>query len=302
LSASPATEPPTDRTKLRNPREGLSNIERIGAPRQAFQDLYHFVLVQPWSLFFSILLAFYVSANCVFATLYWLQPGSVAEARPGAWEDVFFFSIETMATVGYGVMHPVTLYAHVLVVVEIMFGVLAVPVATGLTIVKFTRPTARVLFSEQAVITPYDGVKTLIFRVANVRANQILEARMKVSILRYEISAEGHRIRRVIDLKLVRDTTPMFSLSWSVMHRIDADSPLYGLQPEDWIAEDLVVLALMTGLDSTSSATVFARYAYAPTDILVDRMFEDIVSVLPDGTARIDFRRFHNTLATGAPA
>ncbi len=245
--------------------------------------MYHYILIQSWGVFFLILLAFYLSANSVFATLYWLQPGAVAEARPGAWGDVFFFSIETMATVGYGVMHPVTLYAHILVVVEIMFGILAVP-------------TARVLFSRNAVITLYDGVPTLIFRLANVRANQILEARMKVTILRYEVSLEGHRIRRLVDLPLLRDTTPMFSLSWSVMHRIDATSPLYGLQPADWVSEDLVVLALMTGLDGTSSAMVNARYAYGPADLLHGRMFEDIVSVQENGNARIDFSRFHETV------
>ncbi len=287
-----------DQTKRLNAREALSNIERVGVRPGAFQDMYHYVLVQPWSLFFLILLALYISANCIFATLYWLQPGAVAEASPGFWPDAFFFSIETMATVGYGVMHPVTIYAHILVVIEIMFGVLAVPVATGLTIVKFTRPTARVLFSQQAVVTPYDGVPTLIFRLGNVRANQILEARMKVTILRYETSQEGHRIRRLIDLPLVRDTTPMFSLSWSVMHRIEPGSPLFGQSVSEWVAEDLVVLALMTGLDGTSSAMVHARYAYAAKDILFGRMFEDIVSVQPNGQARIDFLRFHNTLET----
>jgi len=289
---------PSDKNRLgtRSAGETLSNIERIGVSRWSFQDLYHYVLIQPWSLFFVVLLSLYLSANCVFATLYWLQPGAVAEARPGAWGDSFFFSIETMATVGYGVMHPVTLYAHILVVIEIMFGILAVPVATGLSIVKFTRPTARVLFSRIAVITLYDGVPTFIFRLANVRANQILEARMKVTVLRYETSAEGHRMRRLADLPLLRDTTPMFSLSWSVMHRIDATSPLYGLQPADWERENLVVLALMTGLDGTSSAMVTARYAYGPGDIRHGHMFEDIVSVLPDGKAQIDFHRFHNTV------
>jgi inward rectifier potassium channel len=274
------------------------SVERVGVPWLGPQDLYYYILIQPWSVFFLILIALYLAANCVFATLYFLQPGAVAEAASGSWGDHFFFSIETMATVGYGVMHPVTLYAHVLVVVEIIFGVLAVPVATGLTILKFARPSARVVFSRNAVVTPYDGVPTLIFRVANIRSNQILEARIKVTILRYETSTEGHRIRRLVDLPLMRDTSPMFSLSWSVMHRIDETSPLYGLRPVDWINEDLMILALMTGLDATASAMVHARYSYAAEDILVGRMFVDVVSVLPDRTARIDFRRFHDTEPT----
>lgn len=284
--------------KKRKKKDRSSGVERVGVPRIAPQDLYYYILVQPWSVFFLILILLYLSANCVFASLYMLQTGAIAEARPGSWADSFFFSIETMATVGYGVMHPETLYGHLLVVVEIVFGVLAVPVATGLTILKFARPTARVVFSRNAVVTLYDGVPTLIFRLANIRENQILEARIKVTILRYEKSQEGHSIRRLVDLPLMRDTSPMFSLSWSVMHKIDENSPLYGLHPSQWINEDLMILALMTGIDATASAMVHARYSYAAEDVLLGRMFVDVVSILPDGGARIDFRRFHDTHET----
>jgi inward rectifier potassium channel len=292
-------DPSVEKTSRAKQKPGASlPVERVGVPRVASQDLYYYILIQPWSVFFLILILLYLAANCVFATLYFVQPGAIAEAAPWSWTDAFFFSVETMATVGYGVMHPVTLAAHLLVVVEIIFGVLAVPVATGLTILKFARPTARVVFSRNAVVTPYDGVPTLIFRVANVRANQILEARMKVTILRYETSLEGHRTRRLVDLPLVRDTSPMFSLSWSVMHRIDESSPLYGLNQADCIDEDIMILALMTGLDATASAMVHARYSYRAEDILIGRMFVDVVSVRPDGTARIDFRAFHDTRET----
>jgi len=289
--AKPAERP----RAYRIPGVSFGAIERVGVPRYAIRDLYHTILVQPWSLFFLILIVLYISANCVFATLYTFQPGDIAEEHPGAWSEAFFFSVETMATVGYGVMHPVTLYGHILVIVEILFGVLTVPFATGMMIVKFARPTARVLFSRQAVVTPYDGAPTLIFRLANIRANQILEARMKVTILRSEQSSEGHSIRRLVELPLVRDTNPMFALSWSVMHRIDEASPLYGMKPADWEREELMILALMTGIDATSSAMVHARYSYGAEDIRMGHMFQDIITIRPDGVARIDYRRFHET-------
>ena len=273
---------------------------RIGIPRFAAHDLYHYVLVQPWSIFFAILVALYLCANCGFAILYLLQPGGIAEARRGSWADAFFFSIETMATVGYGVMHPATLYAHLLVVIEILFGVLAVPVATGLTIVKFTRPSARVLFSRVAVITPFDGVPTLMFRLANIRGNQILEARIKVTILRNERSLEGYVIRRLVDLPLVRDSNPMFALSWSVMHRLDESSPLAAIGGDWWASDDLLILAIVTGIDGTSSATVHARHGWRAGDLQRDHVFEDILSVDADGQDFIDYRRFHATRAATA--
>lgn len=275
-------------------------MQRLGVPRIAWSDLYYYVLVQPWSVFYGILISCYLVANCGFALLYTLQPGSIDEAEPGSWPDAFFFSIETMATVGYGVMHPVTLYAHILVTVEIVFGVLAVPLATGLTILKFARPTARVLFSRDAVIAPFDGAPTLMFRIANIRANTIIEARIKVTLLRRDTTPEGHQLRRLIDLDLVRDTNPMFALTWTVMHRIGADSPLHGLSAEDCRMREVEILAVMTGLDATSSSMVHTRYAYQASHVRFDRMHEDIVSSLPDGGVRIDYRRFHETRAAGA--
>jgi inward rectifier potassium channel len=284
----------------RSPPSGLSrnangdpDIRRVGVPRDSWRDVYYFVLVQPWGVFYTVLISIYVSINCIFATLYWLQPGCIGEPVPGHWPDDFFFSFETIATVGYGVMHPVTLYAHLLVVLEVMFGVLAVPLLTGLTILKFARPTARVTFSKNAVITLYDGVPTLMFRLANVRANQIFEARINLTMLRAETTVEGRRIRRLVDLRPVRDTNPMFILTWSVMHRIDEKSPLFGIDLARMRPGELDFMAVMTGLDATTSATVHARHAYALPDVLIDHMFEDIIQSDETGMYTIDYRRLH---------
>lgn len=270
-------------------------VIRLGAPRRGWHDLYHGFLVLPWGAFLVSLAGFYLLLNLGYAVLFALGPGSVHGARPGSLLDAFFFSIETMSTVGFGEMYPATLYGHVIVTLDVVTGVLLVPLAIGLMIAKFTLPVARVMFSRNVVVSPFDGMPTLMFRVANVRKNQIIEARMKVTLLRDYQTIEGYRYRRMLDLPLRRDTSPFFALSWTVMHSIDEASPFYGMESDDFRTEAMQLVAVLTGIDGTSSSTVYARYDYAPRDILFDHVFEDAVEVNEDGTVRIDFRRFHTT-------
>lgn len=268
---------------------------RLGAPRGSWRDIYYGFLVLPWSAFLASLVGLYGLLNLGYAILFTLRPGCVANARPGSLLDAFFFSIETMSTVGYGTMYPATIYGHAIASIDVVTGVLLVPLATGLMIAKFTLPTARVLFSRDAVVSRFDGVPTLMFRVANVRRNQIIEARMKLTLLRDDESTEGHRYRRMFDLPLVRDASPFFALSWTVMHPIDDVSPFAGMGPEDCRAEGAQLVAVLTGIDGTTSSIVYARHGYDATEILFDRAFEDVVEVKDDGTVKIDYRRFHAT-------
>jgi inward rectifier potassium channel len=279
----------------RNRKDGIAPIVRIGVPREGWRDVYHYLLVQSWTGFFGLLIALYLLLNVAFAILYTLQPDSVDGARPGALADAFFFSVETMATVGYGAMHPATLYGHVVVTIELLVGVLTVPLATGLIIAKFTRPTAHVLFSRNALVSRFEGVPTLMFRLANIRANQIIEARVKVTMLMMQQTEEGHNMRRMIDLPVLRDTSPIFALSWTVMHPITEDSPLSGMGPDDCRAEGVQILIVMTGIDGTTSSTVYARHGYAAPDSLFEHAFDDVVELQADGSVHIDFARFHDT-------
>ncbi len=270
-------------------------VIRLGAPRRGWHDLYHGFLVLPWGAFLLTLAGFYLLLNLGYAVLFALGPGSVHGARPDSLLDAFFFSIETMSTVGFGEMYPATLYGHVIVTFDVVTGVLLVPLAVGLMIAKFTLPVAHVMFSRNAVVSRFDGKPTLMFRVANVRKNQIIEARLKLTLLRDYQTVEGYRYRRMLDLPLRRDTNPFFALSWTVMHSIDEASPFYGLGSDDFRAEAMQLVAVLTGIDGTSSSTVYARHDYAPGDILFDHVFEDAVEVNEDGTVRIDFRCFHAT-------
>ena len=207
--------------KRRAGRFERNAVTRMGSEmRWHWSDTYHLVLRLSWPRFFLLVICIYLGVNTLFATLYWVVPGTVVNARPGAFADVFFFSVETLATVGYGVMSPGSLYGHLVASTEIVLGMLVTAVMTGLMFARFSRPTARVLFARNMVVTMFNGVPTLMVRVANERNNMILEASVRVTLIRRERTLEGELFYRVYDLKLDRDRSSAFALSWTVMHQI----------------------------------------------------------------------------------
>jgi inward rectifier potassium channel len=241
----------------------------------------------------------YIATNTLFALLYLAGGDCLKNARPGSFWDAFFFSVQTMATIGYGAIYPSTDYANVLVTLEALVGLMGVAMSTGLMFARFSRPTARVLFSRVAVIAPHNGVSTLMFRVANERRNQILEAQIGVSLLRNEVTTEGEYMRRFYDLKLVRSQTRNFSLTWTVMHQIDESSALYGETPESLAETETDIVLTLTGLDETVSQTVHARYYYLTEEILWDKRFVEIFATKRDGRRVIDYTRFHDVMPVG---
>jgi inward rectifier potassium channel len=283
-------------------RETADQTLAIGLRRPWFGDLYHFALRLPWWRFLLGGVAFYLAANAVFATLYLLQPGAIANARPGSFADAFFFSVQTIATLGYGVMAPATLYANLVVTAETATGLMLLALATGLVFARFSRPTARILFSRVAVVGPYNGVPTLSFRLANQRQNQILEAEVRAVLLRDERTAEGTLIRRFYDLNLARYRSPVFALTFSVMHEIDRDSPLHGATSASLQADNAELIVTASGIDETIAARVHARTSYLPHEILWSHRFVDVIGWSDDGCRVIDYRRFHDTVAlSGGP-
>lgn len=272
---------------------GRYEVVRKGLSHSHWRDPYHLLLTVSWSKFLALTVASYVATNTLFALLYLAGGDSIKNARPGSFLDAFFFSVQTMATIGYGAMYPQTNYANLLVSLEALVGLLGVAMATGLMFARFSRPTARVIFSRVAVIAPHNGLPCLMLRVANERRNQILEAQMGLSLLRDEITMEGHYIRRFYDLKLVRSQTRIFALSWIVMHVIDENSPLYGETPESLAEANADIMATLMGIDETVSQTVHARRYYLTDDILWNMRFVDIFVKKPDGRRLLDFTRFH---------
>jgi inward rectifier potassium channel len=160
---------PMPTNKQRGFASALTSSRRRGSSRFDMRDPYHLAVALTWPQFLATLLAIYLLVNVVFATLFWLVPGSVANARPHNFGDVFFFSIETLATVGYGEMYPATLYGHIIAAAEIVGGLGFTAIVTGLTFVRFSRPRAKLLFASNPVVAVHNGKPTLMLRVANGR-------------------------------------------------------------------------------------------------------------------------------------
>ena len=277
-------------------RNGLPNIIRIGDDRSPWGDLYHLLLTIPWLGFFALTFFLYLVANAIFALLYLVDADGIANAMPGSFWDAFFFSVQTMASLGYGAMSPASLYVDMVVTLEALVGLLGLATITGLVFARVSRPTARVVFSDVATISNYNGIPTLMFRIRNLRRNQILEGQIMLSVMRKEISSEGHEMYRFHTLRLLRSQTPIFALTWTVMHPIDRSSPLYGMTPADLESMQGEAIATMTGLDETFSQTIHARHSYLPSEILWNHRFVDIFSTRPDGRRVVNYENFHDVM------
>jgi inward rectifier potassium channel len=276
-------------------RGSADRVLAVGLPRPRLRDSYHWLLRLSWPRFLLGSVAVYLATNALFALLYLAQRGAIAQARPGMFGDAFFFSVQTIATLGYGVMAPATFYANIVVTIETAVGLLLLAVATGLVFARFSRPTARVLFSRVAVIGPYNGVPTLSLRLANQRRNQILQAEVDLALLLDEVTQEGDTIRRFYDLVLARRRSPVFALTFTVMHPIEPGSPLHGATPARLAAQNAELVVTVSGLDETMAAPVHARTSYLADELLWGHRFVDVMGRTADGRRMIDYRRFHDT-------
>ena len=257
-------------------------------------DLYYELLAASWPRLLVLLAAAFLAVNIGFALAYLAIPGSIENARPGSFADAFFFSVQTMGTIGYGKLVPATAAANALVTVEVLVGLIGIAVVTGLVFAKFSRPTARVLFSRRAVIAPHERVPSLMFRMANERSNTIVEAQIHVVLVRNETTTEGEAMRRFHDLEMSRRQTALFALSWTAIHPIAAASPLYGATPESLATADAEIVVSLVGIDEQFAQTVHARHRYAAADIVWNARLADIL--FRDGRREIDYTRFHDVV------
>ncbi len=264
-----------------------------GQDLSRWTDAYHAILVVPWSVFLLGCALFYVLINAVFAVLYMADPQGIQGAH-GFW-SYFLFSIQTFVSGNYVSMQPHSVYAYILVSSEGFFGIINLALVTGMVFARFSRPFGRVLFSNVAVIAPFDGVPTLMFRAANQRGNQIFDAAVTVSFARQVVTREGHAIRRFEELKLLRDRSPLFALSWTVMHPIDEASPLKDMDfgaLEDVQGE---IIVLLRGTDETLADLIYARHSYTVDEIVVGHRFVDVLDVTPSGRRVVNLHLFHDT-------
>ena len=278
-------------------RDGILQIVGGNSWYSYFRDPYHLVLTIPWIGFFAIVVGFDLFLNAFFAVLYLLDANAIAGVKEVGFLEAFFFSVQTLASIGYGVMNPQTLYANLLVTLESIASLMLFALITGIAFTRFAKSSSRVMFSHIATIHNYNGIPTLMFRAANERRNNILEAKLNVYLMIDEVTEEGQMMRRLHELKLVRDRSPVFLLSWTVMHTIDESSPLYGLNVETMERLHAQILVSLTGVDETIEGTIHARHIYAARSLMFDHRFIDVIHIGNDGHRYLDYTHFHETVA-----
>lgn len=279
---------------------GVLQLSDAGAWHSYWRDPYHLLLTIPWPGFFLLIVLVYGLLNTLFALAYLAGGDGIAQAQSGSFWDAFFFSVQTLTSIGYGALYPQTLYANAVVTVEALVGLLGLAVVTGLVFTRFAQSTARVLFSQVAVVTPYNGVPALMFRTANQRGNPVIEAQMRVYLLRDEVSLEGSVMRRLYPLNLLRGETPSFSLTWTAIHPVDLDSPLWGQTAASLAQLRGQIIVSLSGIDETVTQAVHARHVYQAQEILWDHRFIDIIHEIPGGDRYIDFSHFHDVVASSS--
>ena len=277
--------------------QASTDVVVLGAPRQTLRDFYHLFLRASWTAALGSIVFAWLAINAVFAGAY-LVIGGVAGTHGRSFWDAFCFSIQTMGTIGYGAMYPTSVAANACMIAESVTSLVVTAVATGLIFAKFSRSTARVVFAHHAAIGPMDGVPTLMIRVGNERGNSILEATIRLVLLRTEKLKEGHTFYRMVDVKLSRERSPAMARSWTVLHPITPDSPLYGATPESLAKDEIELVVTLVGVDDTSLQQVHARARYTDKDVLWGARHADVLSERPDGTLVLDIRRFHEVEPT----
>jgi len=284
-------------TRLVN-RDGSLNVERRGLAFWKSFSPYHFMLTIPWWLFFGITAGGYLSANAVFGLAYLVcGPGALGSETAGMKEHTFlrafFFSVQTLSTIGYGQVVPIGVPANAIVTLEALCGLIGFAIVTGLLFARFSRPTAKMLFSRHALIAPYRDIMAFEFRVANARRNELIDVAARVLFTRFEM-VNGVRTRRYYPLSLERDRVTFLPLAWTVVHPIDQNSPIYGETPQSLRDSQAEFIALLSGFDETVAATVNQRTSYVPGEMLWGARFVNAFLLAGSKGAKVafDMRQF----------
>ncbi|HEY0194678.1 MAG TPA: ion channel [Kofleriaceae bacterium] len=256
-------------------------------------DAYHFLRTATWTRISLLFGGLFLLVNLLFAAILYVSGAQVLNAHGFA--DAYWFSVQTLATIGYGYLAPSDTLANAIVTVESFVGIALSAVITGIVFARFSTPSAKVIFARQAIIGLHDGKRTLMLRMANARSTAIVEATCHVYLSRDEVLASGEQMRRIHDLPLRRANSPIFMMSWLATHTIDEASPLHGITPEVMYASNMNILVTFQGTDDRLAATVHTRYAYNPDDIVFDRRYADLFKVdAQTGVRYLDFDRFND--------
>lgn len=257
----------------------------------------HLMLAVPWPIFFGLIAAVYLLLNLVFSLLYWVDPHGIAGVAGAttSFAEAFFFSVQALGSIGFGALHPASLFTNLIVTVESLVGLIVIALMTGMAFSRFSRSTARILFSDAVTVHDYDGAPTLMFRVANERSKTILEARIQAYLAVNERTVEGHRMRRLHPLTLKRDRSPLFLLTWTVMHPIDELSPLHGRIPAELAASGADIVVSFSGIDETLERPIHAHHNYPASQVLFGQGFVDMMQDENGEGQSFDFANFNRT-------
>ena len=290
------TRPSLFRRKPRIVQIGGRPFVSEGLPERLWDDFYHRALTISWPVFFGMATGVFLIFNALFAMVYQVDPSGIANQYPKGLAGAFFFSVETLSTVGYGDMHPQSVYTHVVATAEIIIGMGNIAVITGLIFARFSRPRAKILFGKHPVIRMIEGKQTLMLRAANMRMNLIAQASAQLHLVRKHQSPEGFQLRRIEDMKLAREHHPIFMLSWNVMHIVEEDSPLFGVTVEELEAAETTLLLTIEGIDETTSQSMLARHQWSIKEVRWNHRYLDLVRRDENGVNVIDYTIFDEVL------
>lgn len=293
-------QPISGNQRLINP-DGTSNVKRIGLPIFRTADTYNWLISMSWKKFLLVIFIVYLLVNLLFASLYMMLGIEHLQGADGAnvkdhFFDAFFFSAQTISTVGYGHISPDGFATSCLAAFESMLGLMAFALATGLLYGRFSRPTAKIVYSKNMIISPYKGITGLMFRLANLRNNQLIEIEVQM-IMTYNETVNGKTVRRFYPMELERSKIGLLNLSWTVVHPIDENSPLYERTPQDLAEAEVEILVMLKAFDDTFSQTVHSRSSYRDEDILRDVRFTTVFSTDENGQIALDLSKVGNTEA-----
>jgi len=286
------------RRRLLN-RDGSFNVVLDGLNPLSSLSLYHWLLRISWPGFLAFICGVYLAVNTLFAFVFLALGPDALQSPVGNFAGqpfyrAFFFSVDTFATIGYGNIIPIGVAANTLVTIEAFLNIVGVALATGVIFARFSRPSARIIYSKNAIVAPYRDMTALEFRIANARSSQLIEVQIQVILTKIE-RVGGTTLRKFYELNLERNRVVFFPLSWTVVHPIDSASPMSGLTHADLRDADAEFLVLLIGTDETLSQTVHSRSSYEANEVVWGAKFANMfMRTESEGIIGMDLSRIHN--------
>jgi inward rectifier potassium channel len=279
-------------------KDGSSNVRRRGLPFFEELSFFHSLINMSWGRFNMLVLFTYLIANLFFAVVYYLigfneLGGMVGTSKADQFWEAFFFSAQSLTTVGYGRLNPIGFHASVVAAIESMTGLLGFALATGLLYGRFSKPYAKILFTKNAIIAPYQDKTALMMRIANKRKNELIDVEAAMTMAWVE-KKDGKEVREFDTLTLEYKHINFLSMTWTIVHPIDKDSPLFGMNQKDLAEKRVEFLLMIKAFDETFSQTIQARSSYKYDETIYGARFKPITDPGPDGSVIVSLNRLND--------